>query len=150
MRRSDFKNKDEAKRFVAGKVIAEAQGQGAVLTDVEKKLLYFCEPEPSTSWGIDPDVLASDGSAYEEKVTNLIKGALRRDQEAALLTHDNSEVDRYHSAKELLEGEDDYIGVMLNEALSAEKPVSRVRNTLLLVFVVIAALVVLFAISQER
>lgn len=67
----------EAKDYLAGKIAAEAEQEGAPLTEVERKMLYFTE----TGWTL-PDMMAVseefdrdyDQDEYEQKIGGLIRG----------------------------------------------------------------------------
>jgi hypothetical protein len=54
-----FSTQREAKQFLANKIVAEAEREGAPLSDVERRMLLFCEQEPETVTGFPDDVLSS-------------------------------------------------------------------------------------------
>ncbi len=69
-----FKTVRDAKDFLAGKIVEEAQREGAPLTEVERKMLYFTE----TEWTL-PDMeqvsaefdRGYDQGEYEQKIGGL-------------------------------------------------------------------------------
>lgn len=72
---SRFNSVRAAKEYLAGRIVAEAQREGAPLSDVERKMLYFSE----TGWTL-PGILEVnaeferdyDTDAYEEKIAGLV------------------------------------------------------------------------------
>ena len=71
-----------AKQFLIARVIEEAELQQGLLSDVEKKMLYFTEVHPSL-----PDIYEInaefernyDAAEYEDKVAALLRYARDRD-----------------------------------------------------------------------
>ena len=72
----------EAKRFFATKTIERARTEGVVLSDAERRMLYWAESDPE--FKADPTLveqLASEMSDedYEAKIAALLKNALAAD-----------------------------------------------------------------------
>jgi hypothetical protein len=78
---SAFKSAREAKEFLASRIVDEAQQENVVLSETERKMLYFSE----TEWTL-PDIAAvsDDFDAaynqrdYEKKIARLIRNAGKR------------------------------------------------------------------------
>jgi hypothetical protein len=70
-----------AKEFLVGRIAAEAAREGAPLSEVERKMLYFSE----TGWTL-PDMMQVneefdrnyDQNEYEQKIAGLIRNFERR------------------------------------------------------------------------
>ena len=75
-------NAVDAKQFLIARVIEEAELQQVLLSDLEKKMLYFTEVHPSL-----PDIYEInaefernyDAAEYEDKVAALLRNARDRD-----------------------------------------------------------------------
>jgi len=119
-----------AKQFLISKVIGEAELEHISLSEVEKKMLYFTESNPSF-----PDIYevnaeferTCDSDEYEMKISRLLRNAREVDRKESLLKEQ-----QWKDALEALKNEDHYILVMAGEAfgwrpnLNNEK--HRVRN----------------------
>jgi hypothetical protein len=72
----------EAKEYLAGRIVAEAKGEGSPLTDVERKMLYFTESGwtppgmMKVSEEFDRDY---DQDEYEQKIGRLVRKIQERD-----------------------------------------------------------------------
>ncbi|HEY3770434.1 MAG TPA: hypothetical protein VGN44_17305 [Candidatus Angelobacter sp.] len=100
-----------AKKFLAGKIAAEAVIQGMPLSDGEQKLLLFSEQDPESPTDIPEELLEGVDEEYERRVTSLLKAAYARDR------HNPLERQQYEDAMKTLEGSDHYILVMAEAAL---------------------------------
>ncbi len=136
-----------AKQFLISRVIEEAASENVPLSEVEKKMLYFTEVQPSL-----PDIhevnaeleRSYDSDEYEAKVSALLTNARDRDQRQSL-----GQGQQWKDALEALKGEDHYILVMVYRAFpeyrGALLPTHRVRDYA--VYVAIGIAVVLIAIG---
>jgi hypothetical protein len=101
----------KAKEFVISRILAEAQRENVVLSEVERKMLYFSE----TGWTI-PNILAVneefereyDSDQYEQKIADLARKAGEHAREES-----REEYEAWRAAIRFLESEDHYISVML-------------------------------------
>jgi hypothetical protein len=106
-----FSSPMDAKKFLAGKIAAEAAMQSMPLSGDEKKLLLFSEQDPESPADIPQELLEGVNEEYESRITGLLKAAYARDQ-------DNPQERRqYEDAMKMLAGSDHYILVMANVAL---------------------------------
>jgi hypothetical protein len=106
-----FSTQREAKQFLANKIVAEAEREGAPLSDVERRMLLFCEQEPETVTGFPDDVLENIDTEYEERITSLLRAAYERDQE------NRDEKQRFEDAYLKLQDGDHYLLVMAEPVL---------------------------------
>ncbi len=105
-----MKSAREAKEFLVSQIVLEAQRQGATLSEVEQKMLYFSE----SGWTL-PDMLAVsdefdsayDQAKYEKKIVRLIRGAYK-----AVCRDDRAIYDEWWTSIRLLNKEDHYLSVM--------------------------------------
>jgi hypothetical protein len=106
-----FHNGREAKEFLISRIVLEAQRENLLLSEVERKMLYFTE----SGWTL-PDIAAVsedfgrdyDQSAYERKIAKLIRQAAKRDYKES-----REEYEAWWSAIRFLKKEDHYILVMI-------------------------------------
>jgi hypothetical protein len=71
-----FQSQKQAKEYLIGRIIAEAEGEGVPLSEVERKMLYFSE----TDWTL-PGILEVnaeferdyDDTEYEQKIAGLVR-----------------------------------------------------------------------------
>jgi hypothetical protein len=111
-----FKTVREAKDSLAGRIAEEAKREGAPLTEVERKMLYFSE----TDWTM-PDMMEVNAEfdrdynevEYEEKIGGLV----RRIQDRQNLENEDQRQEWY-SAIEKLRVEDDYLLVLIDMGCS--------------------------------
>lgn len=109
-----FHSGREAKEFLISRIVAEAQRENVLLSEVERKMLYFTE----SGWTL-PDMMAVseqfdseyDQSKYEKKIAKLISKAAKHDQKES-----REEYDAWWSAIRFLKKEDHYILVMIGIA----------------------------------
>jgi len=109
-----FADGREAKEFMVGCIVAEAEREGVPLSDVERKMLYFTE----TAWA-PPDILEVneafereyDTEEYEQKIARLIRGFC-----AHACTETPEAFDAWNQACCVLAQEDHYLLVLVGEA----------------------------------
>jgi hypothetical protein len=114
-----FGNTREAKEFLIGKIVAEAQREGVRLSEVERKMLYFSE----AAWTL-PDMMEVndafcreyDQAEYEDKIAKLIRN-LR-----ATVGADKGEREAWTEAARTLAREDHYLLVMISQAGATGRP----------------------------
>ena len=137
-----------AKQFLIARVTKEAEMENVALSEVERKMLYFTEVQPSL-----PDIYAvnaefertCDSDKYETKITGLLRKARDRDAEQSLAQEQQWE-DAIHALKD----EDHYILVMVYRAFPQFRkvilPTHRVRDYV--IYIAIGIAVVLVAIGM--
>jgi hypothetical protein len=83
---TSFRTIRAAKEYLAGKIVEEAKREGAPLTEVERKALYFTE----SGWTLPEMMVVSaefdrdyDQDEYEQKIGGLVQWLLARDQAQA-------------------------------------------------------------------
>jgi hypothetical protein len=109
-----FSNDREALDFVASRIADEAQRDGAPLSEVERKMLYFSE----TAWTL-PDIAdvndkfdsEYDQETYEKRIAKLIRTVARRDRKQS-----PEEFAAWHDAIQQLGKSDRYLLVMVKQA----------------------------------
>jgi hypothetical protein len=129
----------DAKEFLAGKIVTEAQREGVSLSEVERKMLYFSE----TAWTL-PDIAEVheafnreyDQAEYEKKITQLL-----RNFRAHARTHDRDAFDACTEAVRRLGQEDHYLLVMTGAAGLSGRP----RGDFLKLLAIALAIVLGFA-----
>lgn len=140
-----------AKQFLINKVTEEARFEHVLLSEIEKKMLYFTEVHPSL-----PDIYevnneferTYDADEYEDKVANLLRRARDRDREES-----PDREQHWKDALDSLKEEDHYILVMVAQTFgrgsSASKP-SRLRDFLIYAAVGIGFVLLLVLASVWR
>ncbi len=114
-----FKTVRDAKNFLAGKIVEEAQREGAPLTELERKMLYFTE----TGWTL-PDMKevsaefdrGYDQGEYEQKIAGLAARLQGR-----LEVQGEQESETWNRAIEKLSLGDHYILVLLDASSMTRK-----------------------------
>jgi len=109
-----FKSARDAKEFLISKIVEEAQREDILLSEPERKMLYFSE----TGWTL-PDMAAAsdefdgahDRPDYEKKIARLIRNAGKLAQKQS-----SSEYDLWWQAIRRLRAEDHYLLVMIRQA----------------------------------
>lgn len=123
-----FRTIREAKEYLAGKIAEEAEREGAPLTDVEQKMLYFTE----SGWTL-PDMMTvsaefdrdSDQDEYERKIAGFVGRIVARNDGG-----NEQEREDWDSAVERLGGEDHYILVLSDAAPLQSGPGSPILDRL--------------------
>jgi hypothetical protein len=109
-----MKSAREAKEFIVAQVVLEAQRENVILTEVERRMLYFSE----SGWTL-PDIAAvcdefdaeCDQDKYERKIARLIGRAYSR-----ACKGDRQAYEKWWASMRLLGREDHYIVVMIRLA----------------------------------
>lgn len=109
-----FSSGREAKEFLISRILAEAEQENVILSEVERKMLYFSE----TAWTL-PDIMTVnedfdrlyDQSEYEKKIAGIIRQAYKR-----ACKHSPEEYESWRAAIRRLEKEDHYLSVMVTLA----------------------------------
>ena len=137
-----------AKKFLAGKIVSEANLQGMHLSDGEQKLLLFSEQDPESPTDIPDELLEGIDHEYEEKITGLLKAAYTRDRA------NPQELEQYQDSMQKLKGSDHYILVMAEPALAETHVLSpkthAVHDMLIYVAIGLAVAAVAFLITMWR
>ena len=90
----------DAKKFLASKIVAEANLQGqSPLSDGEQKLLLFSEQDPESPTDIPEELLEDIDYEYEKKITRLLRVAYERDR------INPQELEQYQDAMQTLKGQ---------------------------------------------
>lgn len=105
----------EAKRFFATKVFDRARTEGVVLSDAERRMLYWSESDPE--FKTDPKLveqLASEMSdeTYEAKIAGLLRNAFAADNAI-----DSRAREVWQQARSVLKQGDHYILIMIDRAV---------------------------------
>jgi hypothetical protein len=147
--RAAFPSAMDAKTFLAERIAAQAEREGAPLDELERKNLYFSETYEAPDDALE---VASefgkthDDAEYEKKIAALAKRAYKADEGSATV------LQRWREAMARLEPEDHYIEIMLEQAglmyadysLRAPNYTKELYGTLAVV-VVVATCIVLWA-----
>lgn len=140
-----------AKQFLISKVVEEAEFEHISLSEVEKKMLYFTEVDPSL-----PDIYEVsaeferdyDSDEYEVKITGLLKNARDRDQ------RQSPGHGQWQDAIDALKAEDHYILVMVYSAFPDYRksilPTHRVRDYVIYIAIGIAVVLLCIGIAIWR
>jgi hypothetical protein len=144
---SRFPNAKEAKEFLVSRIAAQAQFEGVLLTETERKELYLSE----TSWTL-PDMpqineefeQRFDQDTYEQKIVGLIRNARKRNRQ------ENSDEEKLWSeAIGVLSKEDHYILVMIRQAGISIRPRGDFAKLLGVAFATVAVLMCLVLVSAH-
>ncbi len=102
---------ESAKEFLISKVLRQADEDGIPLSNLEKRMLSFCEGTASAGDMEVAELFENeyDSDAYEARIARLLRRAYQRD---AKLGHKH----QWHDAVRALRSEDWYILVMLQQA----------------------------------
>lgn len=109
-----FSSGREAKEFLISRIVTEAQQENLVLSEVERKMLYFSE----TAWTL-PDIMTVNEEfdrqygqdEYEQKIAGLIRKSYKR-----ACKDSAEEYESWRAAIRRLEKEDHYLSVMITLA----------------------------------
>jgi hypothetical protein len=109
-----FSDDRESLDFVVSRIALEAQRDGAPLSEIERKMLYFSE----TAWTL-PDIVdvndefdrKYDQQEYEKKIAQLISKAVKR-----VRKQQPEEFEAWIQAIRVLRKEDRYLLVMVDQA----------------------------------
>jgi len=143
-----FANAREAKEFLVSKIVEEAQREGAPLSEIERKMLYFTE----TGWTL-PDMMevsdefdrTYDQDEYEEKIAELVKHSI-----TGAKKENPQEYKDWWDAIGVLKKEDNYILVPVMRArLRPPGDQLRLFGTALVLVVVLMAVIIGLASIPE-
>ena len=139
-----------AKEFLVGRIAAEAAREGAPLSEVERKMLYFSE----TGWTL-PDMMQVneefdrnyDQNEYEQKIAGLIRNFERRTR-----IENKQEWDEWISAVRTLSEEDHYLLVLINLPANTAggRPPGDLLKLILTALVIVAALLTVMLLFARR
>ena len=109
-----FSSGPKAKEFVISKIVVEAQRENVILSEVERKMLYFSE----TAWTL-PDIMSVnedfdrqyDQDEYEQKIAGLIRKSYKR-----ACKESPGDYDPWRDAIRRLGKQDHYLSVMITRA----------------------------------
>jgi hypothetical protein len=112
---NQFRTVKEAKDYLAGRIAAEATREGAPLSEIERKMLYFSE----TDWTL-PDMAEVsaefdreyDQDEYERKIGGLIREITSRDH-----SQSQTDTEAWDEAVVKLSEGDHYLSVLVNPSL---------------------------------
>jgi hypothetical protein len=111
---AEFHTTREAKEYLIGKIVEQAQRESVDLTETERKMLYFSE----TAWSLadiyevnDAFEREYDQAEYEEKISLFIRHFLAWSRK-----HDSEAYKQWKAAVRTLETEDHYLLVMIGMA----------------------------------
>jgi hypothetical protein len=71
-----FHSQKQAKEYIVGRIVAEAQSEGVPLSEIERKMLYFSETDWAPPGMLDVNAEFErdyDDDAYEEKIAGLVR-----------------------------------------------------------------------------
>jgi hypothetical protein len=113
-------NAREAKEFLISRIAEEAQRDGAPLSEIERKELYFSE----SGWTL-PDIMSVnevferdyDQGSYEKRIKKLVREARNRARKEVA-----QDVKSWSEAIRILSKEDHYISVMLGHPTAPRHP----------------------------
>src|SRR5271154_4830189 len=112
---SRFHKVRDAKEFLASKIADQAEREGAPLSEIERKMLFFSE----VGWTLPDMMLVSDEfdreydqADYEKKIARLI-----RELDKRLQKENSPEYEDWRAAINFLKRRDHYINVMLRQAV---------------------------------
>jgi hypothetical protein len=109
-----FQTAREAKEFLISKIVEEAQQENVILSETERKMLYFSETGctlPDIATVSDDFDNTCDQGDYQKKITRLIRRAAKR-----VRREPSSDYDTWWQAIRRLETEDHYLLVMIHQA----------------------------------
>jgi hypothetical protein len=136
-----FSSQMDAKKFLASKIVSEANLQGLPLSDGEQKLLLFSEQDPESPTDIPDELLEGIDHEYEKKIAGLLKAVYARDRV------NPQELERYQDAMQKLKGSDHYILVMAEPALSERHAA---RDMVIYIAIGLVLVAAAFAIALSR
>jgi hypothetical protein len=115
---SDSSSVREAKEYLIGRIVGEAQRENVPLSEIERKMLYFTE----SGWTL-PDIMEVaekfdeeyEQTEYERKIALLCEHAMG-------CAREEGQLDRWREAARLLNTEDHYLSVMIGQASATVRP----------------------------
>jgi hypothetical protein len=137
-----FSSQMAAKKFLAGKIVFEANLQGIPLSEGEQKLLLFSEQDPESPTDIPDELLEGIDYEFEKKITRLLKEAYERHRV------NPQELEQYQDAMQTLKGSDHYILVMAEPAL-VEKHAARDMAIYIAIGLAVVGAAIAFAVWKS-
>jgi hypothetical protein len=134
-----FTTTRDAKDFLISKILEEANRTSVDFTDIERKMLYFTETEPSL-----PDIYEvsaafdeqCDQSDYEQKIASVISS-----YKSWAKNHDTAALAQWKAAVKMLKTEDHYLLVLIGLAdgfiSTLEQPQARPFSLLKFIAIII-------------
>jgi hypothetical protein len=110
----------EAKYFLISQAVEQATLDGISLSDVEKRMMYFSEPDgsPDDLAGLNDEFESKyDSAEYESKISSLLQRAYRR-----LKTENPAAASTWDDSIRALRKGDHYILVMWDSNAARERP----------------------------
>jgi hypothetical protein len=110
-----FSTQTDAKRFIVGKIIEQAEREGVPLSPAERHMLSWSEsdpdfvPEPALADALENEM---PEEAFESKVAGLIRRSYQRD-----LARDRGTAEVFRAAEAKLREGDHYILILMDRAL---------------------------------
>lgn len=148
---AEFSSVRNAKEYLVGKIVAEAEREGKPLSEIERKMLYFSE----TDWTL-PEIMEVNAAFerdYDERDYERKIAGLARAIEAQLAEADEQESDNWYAAIEKLSEGDHYLLVLINYVSAAATESARPRGDLLKLwltaFVIACGLIALFVLYHR-
>lgn len=144
---SRFSNARDAKEFLVGQIVAQAQREAVPLSEVEQKMLYFSEH----GWA-PADIMETSSKfdsvcnqrEYEEKIALLIRNARNR-----VHRQDKQELEVWADAIRALRKEDHYLLVMVDQAgASLRPPGDRLKLVGVALAIIGAGLLVVYLLNR--
>ena len=138
----------DAKEFLVGRIVTEAQRTHVAMSEVERKMLYFSE----TGWTL-PDIADVNGTfdrdydqaEYVQKIVALIRNLC-----AAARPDNRDEIDTWNEAVGTLGREDHYLLVLIAAAEGSLRPGGSVLKLLAFALAVICVIVALIFLATRR
>jgi hypothetical protein len=137
-----FSSQMAPKKFLATKIVFEANLKGIPLSDGEQKLLLFREQVPESPTDIPDELPEGIDYEFEKKITRLLKAAYERDR------LNPQELEQYQDAMQKLKGSDHYILVMAEPAL-AERHAARDMAIYIAIGLAVVGAAIAFALWQS-
>jgi hypothetical protein len=143
-----FASTRDAKEFLIARIVAEAAREGVLLSETERKMLYFSET------GTLPDIMEVNDAferkyeqeEYEEKV-----GGLAQSYREWAGKADPSELEAWDEAVRAISDEDHYLLVLLNaRKRSADSPLADRLKLIALAFLIVVVLLAAEFLLRRR
>ena len=141
-----FSTVRDAKEFLVNRILSQAQRDGVIVSEVERKMLYCSE----TAWTL-PDMVEAnqefsshyDQGEYERKIAGIVRNIQRAPNP------DQGNARAWEQAVRALRGEDHYILVLIDSAGSVRPRNDLIKFVLTAVAIVsiFLAAIVFFAVS---
>ena len=146
---SRFSTTRKAMDYLVRRIAAEAELDGAPLTEIEQKMLYFSEVSPTLPGmaAVSADFSASyDEDAYEQRIAGLVRAITARDN-----SQDRDEQTAWDEAVLKLSDGDYYLSVLVTPSLfraNKARPPHDILKLLLTAFAIVFAFLAFFCIRD--